>query len=78
MVYYRGGKNFRNIIISAISLVLCFWAAQLSAAESGKAPTLADLVKGAKNETSLKAQWGADTLDGGNGLQKIVAAMNKK
>ncbi|MDH3443225.1 MAG: ABC transporter substrate-binding protein [Deltaproteobacteria bacterium] len=43
-----------------------------------KASTLADLVKGAKNETTLKAQWGADTLDGGSGLEKIVAGMNKK
>jgi iron(III) transport system substrate-binding protein len=74
MSYHRGG----NIIVSAISLVLCFWTAQLLAAESVKAPTVAELIKGAKNETTLKAQWGADTLDGGTGLEKIVAAMNKK
>jgi iron(III) transport system substrate-binding protein len=78
MFYHRGGKDFRNTIISVISLVLCCWASQLSAAEGMKAPTLADLIKGAKNESTLKAQWGADTLDGGNGLQKIIAAMNKK
>ncbi|HEX9663052.1 MAG TPA: extracellular solute-binding protein, partial [Candidatus Binatia bacterium] len=58
--------------------VFCLCASAASAAESKKAPTLAELVKGAKNETSLKAQWGADTLDGGPGLEKIVAAMNKK
>lgn len=78
MLNYRAEKNFRSIVVSAISFVLCLWAAQLSAAESTKTPTLAELIKGAKNETTLKAQWGADTLDGGAGLEKIVAAMNKK
>jgi len=78
MSYHRGGNGFRNMMVSVISFVLCFWAAQLPAAEGMKATSLADLIKGAKNETTLKAQWGADTLDGGNGLQKIVAAMNKK
>jgi len=49
-----------------------------TAAEAIKATTIAELVAGAKKETTLRAQWGADTLDGGPGLQKIVAAMNKK
>jgi len=55
-----------------------FWAGNAPAAESGKAGALAELIQGAKKETTLRAQWGADTLDGGPGLQKIVAAMNKK
>jgi len=78
MLYHRGGSYLRDITVSVISFVLCLWASQLSAADSMKAPTLAELIKGAKNETTLKAQWGADTLDGGSGLEKIVAAMNKK
>jgi ABC-type Fe3+ transport system substrate-binding protein len=78
MLDHRSGENFPSIIVSAISLIFCFWATPLSAADSPKAPTLAELIKGAKNETTLKAQWGADTLDGGSGLEKIVAAMNKK
>src|ERR687892_2768769 len=65
-------------IVSFGVLVLFIWASGVSAAESQKAPTLAELVNGAKKETTLRAQWGADTLDGGPGVQKIVAAMNKK
>ena len=53
-------------------------AGEAPAAEGGKATTIAELVSKAKKETTLRAQWGADTLDGGPGLQKIVAAMNKK
>jgi iron(III) transport system substrate-binding protein len=48
------------------------------AAEGGKSTTVADLISKAKKETTFRAQWGADTLDGGPGLQKIIAAMNKK
>jgi ABC-type Fe3+ transport system substrate-binding protein len=55
-----------------------FAGAGAAPAESVKAPTIAELVAGAKKETTLRAQWGADTLDGGPGLQKIIAAMNKK
>ena len=58
---------------------LCLAAAgQVSAAEALGAKSIADLVGAAKKETTLRAQWGADTLDGGPGLQKIVAAVNKK
>jgi ABC-type Fe3+ transport system substrate-binding protein len=53
-------------------------AGRAAAAEAIKAKTIAELVNAAKKETTLRAQWGADTLDGGPGLQKIVAAMNKK
>jgi ABC-type Fe3+ transport system substrate-binding protein len=53
-------------------------ASDAPAAESAKAPTTAELVAKAKKETTFRAQWGADTLDGGPGLQKIIAAMNKK
>ncbi len=49
-----------------------------AAAESSKPPTIAELVAKAKKETTFRAQWGADTLDGGPWLQKIIAAMNKK
>lgn len=65
-------------MVLASSFVYFIWVTGVSAAESGKTPTLAELINGAKKETTLRAQWGADTLDGGPGLQKIVAAMNKK
>jgi ABC-type Fe3+ transport system substrate-binding protein len=73
-----GRERFIKMVVSVISFGLCFWVSQVSAAEGMKASTLPELIKGAKNETTLKAQWGADTLDGGPGLDKIVAAMNKK
>ena len=70
--------GFRMAIILASGLAFSIFASNGMAAEGGKGPTIADLVSKAKKETTLRAQWGADTLDGGQGLQKIVAAMNKK
>jgi iron(III) transport system substrate-binding protein len=65
-------------MIFAVGLVLSIPASEVFGADGGKASAIADLVSKAKKETTLRAQWGADTLDGGPGLQKIVAAMNKK
>jgi iron(III) transport system substrate-binding protein len=65
-------------MIFAVGLVFSIPASEVFAADGGKASSIADLVSKAKKETTLRAQWGADTLDGGPGLQKIVAAMNKK
>jgi iron(III) transport system substrate-binding protein len=65
-------------LIAAVAFVFSGGASEILAAESGKAPTIAELVSKAKKETTLRAQWGADTLDGGTGLKTIVAAMNKK
>ncbi len=67
----------RMAVVLAIGLAFAIFVGNGMAAEAGK-PTIADLVSKAKKETTLRAQWGADTLDGGQGLQKIVAAMNKK
>lgn len=79
MIPWRGRKlRFLIATIFATGLVFSIPASGVLAAESGKAPTIADLVSKAKKETTLRAQWGADTLDGGPGLKKIVAAMNKK
>ena len=79
MIPGRGQKiRFSIATIFATGLVFSIPASGVLAAESGKAPTIADLVSKAKKETTLRAQWGADTLDGGPGLKKIVAAMNKK
>ncbi len=65
-------------VIFAGCLVFCIPASDAAAAEAGKGPSLAELVSKAKKETTFRAQWGADTLDGGPGLKKIIAAMNKK
>lgn len=70
--------GFWTAIVFASGLGISIPASEAPAAESAKAPTLAELVSKAKKETTFRAQWGADTLDGGPGLQKIVAAMNKK
>jgi ABC-type Fe3+ transport system substrate-binding protein len=66
------------VLLFVSGLIFCFWVNGVSAAEKGKGNAIAELIKSAKKETTLRAQWGADTLDGGTGLQKIVAAMNKK
>ncbi|HXV84417.1 MAG TPA: extracellular solute-binding protein [Candidatus Binatia bacterium] len=70
--------GFWTAMVFAGGVVFSNPASDAAAAESGKAPNIADLVSKAKKETTLRAQWGADTLDGGPGLKKIVAAMNKK
>jgi iron(III) transport system substrate-binding protein len=72
----RRGFSATMVFLTTFIFFLCMtgvWSARAQ-----KAPTLAELIQGAKKETTLRAMWGADTLDGGSGLQKIVAAMNKK
>ena len=75
--YRRGRAKFWLAVMFAGASILSSASAG-SAADAAKAPTIADLVSKAKKETTFRAQWGADTLDGGPGLQKIIAAMNKK
>lgn len=75
--YRKRSARFWTAIVLASGL-FSIPASDAPAAEGGKGPTIAELVSKAKKETTLRAQWGADTLDGGPGLQKIVAAMNKK
>ena len=70
-------KGSLKLTVSVTGLVSFIWVTGLWAAET-KTPTRAELIAGAKKETTFRAQWGADTLDGGPGLQKILAAMNKK
>jgi iron(III) transport system substrate-binding protein len=77
MSYRRRRIRFCAAVIFA-SALFSIPADDAPAADAGKAPTVAELVSKAKKETTFRAQWGADTLDGGPGLQKIIAAMNKK
>jgi ABC-type Fe3+ transport system substrate-binding protein len=76
MMPYRNVKFLLAVMFAGASIFSLASAA--TAADAGKGPTIADLVSKAKKETTFRAQWGADTLDGGPGLQKIIAAMNKK
>lgn len=79
MIPKRGRRIVLLIaMIFAVGLVFSIPASEVFGADGGQASAIADLVSKAKKETTLRAQWGADTLDGGPGLQKIVAAMNKK
>ena len=78
MHYRRNASAILTAITFVVGLISLSWVSGVSAAEGGKSAAIAELIKGAKQETTLRAQWGADTLDGGPGLQKIVAAMNKK
>jgi ABC-type Fe3+ transport system substrate-binding protein len=78
----RYRRRTRAIVLRAatfvVGLITITGVGAASAADAGKGAAIAELVKNAKTEPTLRAQWGADTLDGGPGLQKIVAAMNKK
>ncbi|MGE5215581.1 MAG: ABC transporter substrate-binding protein [Chloroflexota bacterium] len=75
MLYRSNASAVAAAAIFVAGLLSPTWFGGAAAADSAK---IAELIKGAKQETTLRAQWGADTLDGGPGLQKIVAAMNKK
>jgi ABC-type Fe3+ transport system substrate-binding protein len=52
-------------------------SAPAPAAQAGS-PLLQQIIDGAKQETMLRAQWGAGTLGGSQGLNEIVSALNKK
>ena len=78
MFYRRKTGAILTAAVFFTGLNALAWVSSALAADAGKGNAIAELIKGAKNETTLRAQWGADTLDGGSGLKKIVAAMNKK
>jgi iron(III) transport system substrate-binding protein len=59
-------------------LVLAFAFLVAAHVPAAYADTLADLIKGAKKETTFKAQWSASTLRGSKGLKKIIGVVNKK
>lgn len=78
MFSYETRTRSKARMVFGLTFIFCFLIAGAWTARAQKPPTVAELVQGAKKETTLRAMWGADTLDGGQGLQKIVAAMNKK
>lgn len=78
MLYRWKISAISTAVTFVVGLISMIWVNAAAAAEGGKGAAIAELIKAAKNEPTLRAQWGADTLDGGPGLQKIVAAMNKK
>jgi ABC-type Fe3+ transport system substrate-binding protein len=78
MFCYETRTGSRARMVFGLTFTVCFLIAGAWTARAQKPPTVAELIQGAKKETTLRAMWGADTLDGGQGLQKIVAAMNKK
>ncbi len=71
----RGARACINL---GTAIVFVLGLVGVAAAQGMKAPTLAELIAGAKNETIMRAQWSTNTLGGGPGLEKIVAGMNKK
>ncbi|HXV82134.1 MAG TPA: extracellular solute-binding protein [Candidatus Binatia bacterium] len=78
MLYYRRRTGSKPSLVFLVAFIFFFLVTGVWTARAQKGPTVKELVEGAKKETTLRAMWGADTLDGGPGLQKIVAAMNKK
>ncbi len=78
MLYPRKTSAILTAVTLVVGLIFQISVSSTPAAEVSKGSAIAELIKGSKGETTLRAQWGADTLDGGPGLQKIAAAMNKK
>ncbi|MDH3443226.1 MAG: hypothetical protein OEN50_04820, partial [Deltaproteobacteria bacterium] len=75
MQFFQIRKGVKACINFGTAMVLVLGLAGVSAAQGMKAPTLAELIAGAKNETTMRAQWSTNTLGGGPGLEKIVAGM---
>ena len=75
-------KTSRRMILPLVAVVLsvfCLvWANDSFAADMKAPKTLNDLIEGAKKETVLRAMWGASSLNGSDGMARIVAGMNKK
>ena len=45
---------------------------------AASAPTMQELIEGAKKETTLRGQWSQNSFGGAKGLAELVAGMNKK
>lgn len=66
-------------IFAAILSIFCLSWVAVASADDFKAPkSLNELIEAAQKETTLRAMWSASSLDGSNGMAKIVAGMNKK
>jgi ABC-type Fe3+ transport system substrate-binding protein len=69
------GSLSRLCAIAMVAVLLGFTAESVQGAS---APSLAQLIEGAKKETTLRGQWSQNSFGGAKGLTELVAGMNKK
>jgi ABC-type Fe3+ transport system substrate-binding protein len=62
--------------IGMIAILLT--AFRVENAQAASAPTLQQLIEGAKKEDTLRGQWSQNSFGGAKGLSELVAGMNKK
>ncbi len=72
-------KRSKNTALKAIAFIPITAMLAIGTASAAEAPkNLAELIAGAKKETTLRAMWSSSSLRGGKGFRHVVAAMNKK
>ena len=70
---YRGTRiGFWRTMFLASGLVFLIGMTEVSAAEVGKAPTLAELINGAKKETTLELSGARTPWMAGQGCKKSL------
>ena len=73
---WRLSPKFRRCYLALAALLLS--AVAVESLYAAAAPTLAQLIEGAKKEGTLKGQWGPGAFGGSVGFAEIIAGMNKK
>jgi len=72
----RFGSLHRLGTIGMIAMLLA--AVTVESLQAAAAPSLAELVEGAKKEGIIRGQWSQNSFGGAKGLAELVAGMNKK
>jgi len=67
-----------GVLALVLTLGACGQATSPSTTGSVTSPALAQLIEGAKKETTLKGVWSQSSFGGSAGLQEMVAGMNRK
>jgi ABC-type Fe3+ transport system substrate-binding protein len=73
---FRFMSRSHAYLVGVVALVLS--AALVEKLHAGAADPLAQLIEGAKKETTLRGQWSQNSFGGAKGLSELVAGMNKK
>jgi iron(III) transport system substrate-binding protein len=69
----------KKMALRAVAFIPITAMLAIGTASAADAPkSLAELIAGAKKETTLRAMWSSSSLRGGKGFRHVVAAMNKK
>jgi ABC-type Fe3+ transport system substrate-binding protein len=76
MDQFRFGSLRSFGTIGMIAMLLA--AVAVESLQAASAPSLAELVEGAKKEGIIRGQWSQNSFGGAKGLAELVAGMNKK